>query len=115
MEAIVPGGKSSDRATRNGAASTERINPERLSAFVVGRGPCAELRNGDHHDLEEGATAMSRRGKKEKDLDELIADSRRLRDEFHARTMNLHRFTNNLQEQVEAFIEEERAIDGDDK
>jgi hypothetical protein len=55
---------------------------------------------------------MSGRREKEKDLDDLLADSRKLRAEMQTSMRNLRRFANRLQEQVDAFIEEERGPNG---
>ena len=50
---------------------------------------------------------------KERDLDELIEDSQKLRAEMSTRMENLHLFANRLELQVTAFIAEERGSDDD--
>lgn len=50
---------------------------------------------------------------RERELDELIDDSRKLRAEMSASMENLHRFANRLELQVTEFIAEERGTNDD--
>lgn len=50
---------------------------------------------------------------RERELDELIDDSRKLRAEMAASMENLHRFANRLELQVTEFIAEERGTNDD--
>jgi hypothetical protein len=111
MEANVRRGAGPEHSARTRIAAAQRTDPKRVSALNGGFGSGYELRDGNHCSAEEGTAAMSRRGKREKNLDDLIADSRKLREQLRLSLLNLNQFTGRLQEQVETFIQEEQAND----